>query len=135
MFMAVDYLLDTNVCIQIIRGQVPDASSPVSKAALEWITISSITLAELEVGVAKSARPAEQRRQVDEFLGEVTVLDFDRKAALHYGEIRADLERRGRTIGPLDLLIAAHARSLAATIVTANLREFKRVPGLKCLAW
>ena len=135
MFMAVDYLLDTNVCIQIIRGQVPDASSPVSKAALEWITISSITLAELELGVAKAARSAEHRRQVDEFLTEVTVLDFDRKAALHYGEIRADLERRGRTIGPLDLLIAAHARSLAATIVTANLREFKRVPGLKCLAW
>ncbi len=135
MFMAVDYLLDTNVCIQIIRGQVPDSSSPVSKAALEWITISSITLAELEVGVAKAARSAEQRRQVDEFLTEVTVLDFDRKAALHYGEIRADLEKKGKTIGPLDLLIAAHARSLAATIVTANLREFKRVPGLKCLAW
>ncbi|MFA6560428.1 MAG: type II toxin-antitoxin system VapC family toxin [Verrucomicrobiia bacterium] len=132
--MTAGYLLDTNVCIDFLRAEAPAALS-LKRAALELSAISSVTLAELEVGAAKSERPAEHRQRVEEFLVYVTVLDFDAAAARHYGEIRVHLERKGTPIGPLDTLIAAHARSLGATLVTANLNEFKRVPGLKCVAW
>ena len=133
--MSATFVLDTDVCIDLIRGQVPADASESARIPLGASVMSSVTLAELEVGVAKAPVPARPRRQLDELLEQVVVADFDAAGARHYGEIRAHLEKRGITIGPLDLLIAAHARSRGATLVTANLREFRRVPALKCIAW
>ncbi len=133
--MATTFVLDTDVCIDLVRGQVPAEGSESGRIPLDASVISSVTLAELEVGVAKAPVPSRPRRQLDDFLEQVAVADFDTVAARHYGEIRAQLEKKGTTIGPLDLLIAAHARSRGASLVTANLQEFRRVPGLKCIGW
>jgi tRNA(fMet)-specific endonuclease VapC len=99
------------------------------------VAISSIVAAELEVGVRKSVRPENQRARLVFLFARLRIESFDESAAQHYGEIRAELEKKGISIGPLDLLIAAHARSLGATLITANVGEFKRVKGLKVLAW
>ncbi len=131
--MPADYLFDTDVCIDLIRGR--GSSKNAGSVALASSAISSISLAELEFGVAKSSSPESSRRKLAVVVESVEVLGFDAAAARHYGEIRCHLEAKGMTIGPMDLLIAAHARSLGATLVTANLREFRRVPGLRCLAW
>lgn len=133
--MPTRFLLDTDVCIDLIRGYVPTGGSEIRQIPLDAATISSVTLAELEVGVAKSSVPDAMRRPLDEFLDKVEVVDFNRAAARHYGEIRGHLEKGGMTIGPMDLLIAAHSRSLGADLITANVREFRRVPGLRCVAW
>jgi tRNA(fMet)-specific endonuclease VapC len=126
----IQYLLDTSVCIQLLRHR-PAASqiSPADSA------LSSIVEAELWVGVHKHHDPAAKRAELTEFLSLFRIVEFDSAAAGHYGEIRAQLEKQGRVIGPNDLLIAAHARSLGATLVTGNAREFRRVKGLKVLAW
>ena len=92
-------------------------------------------MAELETGAAKSQRPAKAKGLLHDFLAQIVVADFDASAASEYGLIRGYLEKRGEPIGPLDLLIAAHARSLGVTLVTANLREFRRVPRLRCEDW
>jgi tRNA(fMet)-specific endonuclease VapC len=129
------FVLDTNVCIDLIRGRVPTEDSAGGRVPLDASVISSITLAELEVGVAKATASRGPRRQLDELLEQVAVADFDSAAAHDYCAIRAHLEKQGTLIGPLDLLIAAHARSRGDRLVTANLREFRRVPGLTCVAW
>jgi len=124
-------MLDTSVCVQLLRGRATQDRLPtVSECAL-----SVITVAELEVGIRRSARPDAQRKAVEALTDLFEVLPWDRESTSHYGEIRVDLETRGLIIGPLDLLIVAHARRLGATIVTANLREFSRVTGLTCLEW
>ena len=97
--------------------------------------MSVISAAELEVGIHRSTRPREQRLAVAGLLACFKVLDWDVFAVFHYGEIRSDLEKRGTPIGPLDLLIAAHARSLKAAVVTGNVDEFRRVKGLKVVPW
>jgi len=97
--------------------------------------LSVITVAELEVGICRSTRPAAQRRVVEALVEIFEVLSWDLPTTVHYGDLRVDLEKRGVVIGPLDLLIAAHARRLGATLVTANLKEFSRVGGLSCLEW
>lgn len=125
------HLLDTSVCVSLIRGRSDARSLP----SPDDCVLSVITAAELEVGVHRSSRPGEQRLAVDRLLELFGVLPFDGTIVADYGEIRADLERKGTPIGPLDLLIAAHARSLGATLVTRNVRELKRVKGLKVLAW
>jgi tRNA(fMet)-specific endonuclease VapC len=125
------YLLDTSVCVSLLRGRATEARLPeVSECAL-----SVITVAELEVGVRRSTRPAVQRKAVQALIGLFDVLSWDLDTTSHYGDIRVDLEKRGVVIGPLDLLIAAHARRLGATIITANAREFRRVDDLPCLEW
>lgn len=125
------HMLDTSVCVALIRGRSASSALPPSESCI----VSAITAAELEVGVHRSARPREQRLAVDGLLACFTVLPFDASAVADYGEIRAELEKKGAIIGPLDLLIAARARSLGATLVTGNVSEFKRVKGLKVLAW
>ena len=126
------YLLDTNVCVALLRGK---AAGGKSSPHPEECAVSVVTAAELWVGAEKSSRREEQLRSVAGFLAVFEVLAFDGESARHYGDIRACLEKQGRPIGPLDLLIAAHARREEATLITSNLREFRRVPGLKCLAW
>ncbi len=126
-----EVLLDTNVCIDLLRGRARGRRLPRT----EVCRLSAIVVAELWVGAAKAAEPAAQREAVRVLLDLFPRLAFDEEAARHYGEIRAHLEARGTPIGPLDLLIAAHARSRGASLLTANLDEFRRVPGLKCAAW
>jgi tRNA(fMet)-specific endonuclease VapC len=128
------YMLDTDLCIRVLRDR-PKGLRERFNAEATSLCISTITLAELHHGAAKSARPAENRHEVERFAARLEVLLFDPEAAAHAGDIRADLERRGQRIGGYDLLIAGHARSRGLIVVTGNLREFLRVEGLRCEDW
>ena len=125
------YLLDSNVCIAVLRKAPNLKRLPPPERCL----VSQITVAELWTGVEKGNLRDERAAKLDELLASFTLLDFGDAASRAYGEIRATLEKQGKTIGPLDLLIAAHARSIGATVLTGNYGEFKRVPGLKVLRW
>ena len=100
-----------------------------------YIGISVITLAELEYGVSKSSKPAKNREALDQFVAPLGVVAFDRSATAAYGKLRATLEKKGQSIGAMDLLIAAHALALNVRLVTHNVREFGRVPGLRVETW
>lgn len=113
----------------------PAALRPRFNAEAERLCISTVVLTELLVGAGKSARPAETRREVDRFAARLEVLPFDAPAAAHAAEIRATLECQGQGIGAYDVLIAGHARSRGLIVVTANLREFRRVDGLRAEDW
>jgi tRNA(fMet)-specific endonuclease VapC len=128
------YLLDTNLCIRVLRDR-PAAVRHRFNETSEALCISTIVLTELLHGAAKSARPIENRRAVEDFAARLEVLPFDEAAADHAADIRAVLERRGAVIGAYDLLIAGHARSRGLTVVTANLGEFVRVEGLRSQDW
>jgi tRNA(fMet)-specific endonuclease VapC len=128
------FLLDTNLCIRVLRGRTPSLREKFNLEA-ESLAIPAIVLTELLHGAAKSARPDANRREVENFAGRLEVLPFDIAAAHHAADIRATLERQGRAIGGYDLLIAGHARSRALTVVTGNRGEFDRVPGLQCEDW
>lgn len=128
------FLLDTDICIYVINERPARVLDQFRKRQVEDVGLSSITVAELSFGVAKG-RSARNREALAAFLLPLEVAPFDRQAALAYGDVRAELERRGSPIGPLDLLIAAHALSVGAVLVTNNLREFKRVGGLRCENW
>ncbi len=129
------YLLDTNICVYLIRKHPPVLLQRLSKRPIWDLAVSSITVAELQFGVRKSSLPARNQRALDEFLVPLVILDFDYDAAISYGHIRAYLEARGTPIGPLDTLIAAHTLSQELTLVTNNTREFSRVPGLTVEDW
>ena len=128
------YLLDTNLCIRVLRDRPLGLRERFNSEASS-LSISSVVLYELLVGAAKSARPIENRNAVEAFSARLEVLDFDAEAAAHAGEIRADLEREGRSIGSYDLLIAGRARSRGLVVVTGNLAEFRRVEGLRSEDW
>jgi tRNA(fMet)-specific endonuclease VapC len=128
-------LLDTNICIYLIKKSPPLVLRRFDAYAAGTIGISSITLAELEFGVQKSLYPSQNQEALEEFLLPLVILDFDHEAARSYGRIRALLENRGRVIGTLDMLIAAHALSLNLPLATNNVKEFSRVPGLKVINW
>lgn len=127
-------MLDTNLCIRLLRDR-PQGLRPRFNAEADSLCISTITLAELLHGAARSARPAENRRAVEGLAARLAVLAFDEDAAAHAGEIHAELGRRGQVIGPYDILIAGHARSRGLVVVTANLGEFQRVDGLRAEDW
>ena len=129
------YLLDTNICIYLIRKKPPQVLRKFSTYSVGEVAISSITVAELQFGVQKSQYPSQNQRALEQFLVPLTIVDFDYKAAIAYGGVRATLESQGTPIGPLDTLIAAHALSLNVTLVTNNIREFSRVPDLKLANW
>ena len=118
------FLLDTNICIYLINERDRTLRGRFEANAAE-ISISSITYAELCYGVAHSARVKQNTRELEEFRRGLDILPFDAEAGAHYGEIRHDLAKRGQSIGANDLLIAAHARSLNATLVTNNEGEFR----------
>jgi tRNA(fMet)-specific endonuclease VapC len=101
----------------------------------EALSISSITLAELHYGAEKSARPQQNLAAVAAFSAHLAVLDFGAKAAAHHGQLRAEPERAGQPCGPYDMLIGAHARSEGLIVVTNNLREFARMPGVRAENW
>ena len=130
----VKYLLDTNIVIYVIK-QRPMAALEVFNRHQGHMAVSTITVAELMHGVEKSQFPARNLNVVEDFLSRLAVLPYPIEAAYHYGSIRTALERNGMTIGVNDLHIAAHARSQGLTLVSNNLREFERVPGLLMDNW
>lgn len=132
--MSARYLLDTNIVIFALRNRGGELIGRLS-AQDGRLAVSTITVSELMFGVEKAASPKSNRRAVDEVLAMLEVQEFDTDAAIHAGEIRADLGRRGTPIGSYDVLIAAHARSRGLVAVTNNVREFARVPGLIVEDW
>ena len=129
------YLLDTNICIALIRNKPAALLQQLTSHQPGDVGISSITLAELVHGAEKSAQVERNMSALQQFLLPLELADFDQGAALAYGKIRADLERGGQTIGSMDMLIAAHALSLDVILVTNNMREFQRVNGLTLEDW
>ena len=129
------YLLDTNVCVAYFKGRSESIKASVDAACAADIVVCSIVWAELALGAAKSNRPRETWSTAAMFLEQFESLPFDNAAALEYGTIRADLERRGKMIGGNDTQIAAIARVNALTLVTHNVAEFSRVPGLEIEDW
>jgi tRNA(fMet)-specific endonuclease VapC len=130
------YLLDTNICIYIINEKPGEILRKFERYPIHEFGISAITQAELQYGVAKSKNKNTNQIALDEFLLPLTILPFHgEKLVGCYGKIRALLESKGKTIGPLDMLIAAHALSLDLTIISNNIKEFSRVPNLKCENW
>ena len=129
------YLLDTNICIYLINKKHESLISRLKKGMKSGVGLSSITLSELEYGVQKSQRPQENAVNLMRFLLPFDILSYDEKAAEAYGIIRADLEKRGKVIGNMDMLIAAHAKSLDTILVTNNEKEFCRIPHLRVENW
>ena len=133
--MSVLYMLDTDTCTYILRRSSPALLARIQSVPLAQQTISMVTLAELLYGVQVSTRKKENRAAVDALVLHLMVMEWSRGAAEHYAEIRADLKKRNQIIGSNDLMIAAHARSLGATVVTNNVKDFRRVKGLKFENW
>ncbi|MCA9310060.1 MAG: type II toxin-antitoxin system VapC family toxin [Phycisphaerales bacterium] len=129
------FLLDTNTCIDLLRGRGNAIAERMRGHDPDAIAISSITLAELQFGAAKSSRPAHHESLLIGFCAPLAILPFDDRAAESYGRTRRALEMAGTPIGPLDTLIAAHALSLHLTLVTDNTREFERIAGLRVENW
>lgn len=129
------FMLDTDACIYLIKHKSPVMLKHFKAHSVGEIGISSITLAELRYGVAKSQYVQKNRDALDEFILPLEITDFGEKAARTYGDIRAALEKAGNPIGSMDMLIGAHALSLGATLVTGNTREFRRIKNLKTADW
>jgi len=127
-------LLDTNICIYIINAKPPAVLARFQQYRLGDIGVCSVVAAELAFGVAKSGS-LRNRQALEMFLAPLAILPFDDAAVWAYGDLRAELERRGTPIGSLDTMIAAHALSLQARLVTNNTREFAKVPGLQLDNW
>ncbi|TKB94576.1 MAG: type II toxin-antitoxin system VapC family toxin [Nitrospira sp.] len=128
-------MLDTNICIYLIKQRPPTVIDRFLSHPVGDIGVSSITVAELAYGVNKSRHTTKNRLALEQFLAPLDLAAFDQDAALSYGRLRALLEQKGSPIGSMDLLIAAHALSLGVRLVTNNLREFQRVPGLRLENW
>lgn len=129
------YLLDTCICVSLIRRKSETLRARFQDFEIGDLGISAITEAELRYGADKSLRPEKNHRQLDLLFLTLPAVAFDKVAATHYGQIRSTLERAGNSIGPLDLLIAGHARALNLVLVTNNAGEFSRVPDLEIEDW
>ena len=129
------FMLDTDLCIALIKRKPAKMLDKLTSHAPGDVGLSTVTLAELRYGVAKSAQKETNARALDAFLLPLEIADFDETAADAYGEVRAALENAGTPIGPLDTQIGAHALSLGAVLVTHNKREFRRVPSLAVEDW
>ncbi len=129
------YMLDTNVCVDLIRNCRPTVVNRLRALHPDAVCISAVTLSELEYGAARSADPARNRLLTAEFITPLDIRAYDDAVGPSYGRVRAELEARGEPIGPLDTMIAAHALSLGLVLVTNNEREFRRVPGLRVENW
>ncbi len=128
-------LLDTNICIYIIKQKPPQALQKFLTFAVGDVGVSAVTTSELMYGAQKSQRPHQNQQAIEQFLLPLVVVAFDFEASTVYGGIRAELERQGTPIGAMDLLIAAHALHLGIPLVTNNTKEFSRVPGLSMENW
>lgn len=129
------YMLDTNICIYAMKNKPERVLKRLKEELNSGICISSITLAELEYGMKHSSDPARNEQALLRFLVPLSILPFGVAAASEYGEIRAYLQSQGTPIGPLDMLIAGHAKAENLILVTNNVREFERVPNLEIENW
>ena len=129
------YMLDTNICIYAIKHKPEKVFKKLQQTDPDDVCISSVTYAELVHGVEKSSAKERNRIALTLLLSCIEIMSFDTKAAEEYGKVRADLELKGEVIGPLDLMIAGHAKSLNCTLVTNNIKEFQRIKGLKAANW
>lgn len=131
------FMLDTDTCIFLMRGESPTLASNVRAVPLQQQVMSAVTFAELTYGVqASAARKRKQNQTVlDSLALHLAVLNWPQEAAQHYADIRVDLKRRGAQLGAADLMIAAHARALDAVVVTNNVKDFGRVKGLQVENW
>ncbi len=131
------YMLDTDTCIFLMRGESPVLATRVQAVPLQQQFMSAVTFAELRYGVQASASAKRKQNQavLDALALHLAVLDWPQEAADHYAEIRWDLKKRGAQPGAADLMIAAHARTMGATIVTNNVKDFGRVKGLTVENW
>jgi tRNA(fMet)-specific endonuclease VapC len=129
------YMLDTNICIYLIRQKPEKVLRRFKDHSIGDIGISSITFAELRFGVEKSQQIQNNRQALEEFILPLEIADFDEKAAVIYGTVRAALEKAGTPVGSMDMLIGAHALSLDLTLVTNNVREFKQIKNLNVVNW
>jgi tRNA(fMet)-specific endonuclease VapC len=129
------YMLDTNICSYILKNHPAAVKQKFEEVGAGNICISTIVLAELYFGAARHPEGVVIRREIDDFASRLVVIPWDEIAADHYGAIRSSLEKAGTPVGAMDMLIAAHARSCGATLVTNNRREFDRIKGLTSLSW
>ena len=129
------YLLDTNICIYIIQNRPLSVKEKFITIGTDQLHVSSITVAELDYGVAKSEQIEKNSKVLKEFLQRLTIADFDLKAANEYGSIRRKLEKKGKPVGAHDMLIACIAKSLNFTLVTNNEKEFTRIDDLQIENW
>ena len=129
------YMLDTNICIYSIKHKPEKVFQKLQEVEPEDVCVSSVTYAELVHGVEKSSAVEKNRLALSMLLANIEILDFNVDAADCYGKIRADLEKKGTPIGPLDMMIAGHAQSRGYTVVTNNEKEFSRVSNLKIENW
>lgn len=129
------FLLDTNICIYIIKRKPPQVLSQFQNLDPSDVGISSITVAELEYGAYKSQRIEQNRAALSQFLIPLEILPFDETSTRLYGELRSILEQQGTIIGAMDLLIAAQAKSHNLILVTNNVNEFSRIPDLMLQNW
>lgn len=130
-----EYLLGTNICIYIIKKKPAEVFEKFKNLTIGNVGISSITLAELQYGIEKSSNSEKNREALEKFLTPIEIIDYGYEATVEYGKIRAELEKKGITIGPLDMLIASHAKSLGVILVTNNVREFEIIAGLRIENW
>ena len=128
------YMLDTNICIYTIKNQPPQVREAFISHQ-DQMSVSTVTAMELIFGAEKSAAPEKNIPVIESFLARLAVLDYDLRAAEHTGQLRAELQKIGKPIGPYDQMIAGHARSLGLIVITNNEREFDRVPGLRVENW
>ena len=129
------YMLDTNICSYILKNHPAAVKQKFEEVGAGNICISTIVLAELYYGAARHPKGVVIRREIDDFVSRLVVMPWDEIAAAHYGAIRSSLEKAGTPVGAMDMLIAPHARSCNATLVTNNQREFGRIKGLTSLNW
>ena len=129
------YLIDTNICIYIMNKRPVRVINKFKKVELGEIGISTITVSELQYGAAKSTFRKKNEVRLEEFLAPLEILTYDQTAARVYGDVRFQLEKRGQPIGPLDLLIAAHAISRNLVLITNNDKEFERIKKLRIENW
>jgi len=131
----IKYLIDTNICIYIMNKRPIGIIHKFKQFDVGEIGVSTITVSELQYGVSKSKNRRLNKQRIEEFLAPLEILPYDEIAAGIYGDIRLQLEKRGEPIGPLDLLIAAHALSRNLVLISNNEKEFKRVKNLKVENW
>lgn len=129
------YMLDTNICIYTIKNKPTVVRENFTRHDISEVCISSLTLAELMHGAEKSQYKEKTKTAILSFLSPIKVMDFNSSAAYEYGKIRAYLEKKGMPIGPMDMLIAAHAMSEGLVLVTNNTKEFIRIPGIELDNW
>jgi tRNA(fMet)-specific endonuclease VapC len=128
-------MLDTNICIYIIKNKPLSVKKRFKMFSVNDIFISSITVCELMYGAYKSKHVEQNLKVIESFLVPFEIKNYDYEASVRYGDIRTTLEKQGKVIGSLDMLIAAHAQSLNATLVTNNLKEFQRIENLELDNW